>query len=250
MLAAEVAIFGMFDPSVKNIQLDYVFFVATLYQVWWDVFMDWGLLEWNEDEVTYRYYHSKSSGGDGGGRKGLFWWWPYKLRSTSLPPSMDLLHHFIINFCLRFVGMLTLYHRYTSLDGRVVCWVDGSICGDFRRTIWALLRLEWEVIKTSPSPLMSGKNEDETKGEVDDLLDLLEEETDMKPMAISSSSSDGDRGGRLGFLTSNERRSRISFGSLSDMSNLNGIQILSELCAWATIFSGIAIIAAAHREIL
>eukprot|EP00986_Skeletonema_menzelii_P015709 scaffold12474_cov153-Skeletonema_menzelii.AAC.1 len=84
-------------------------------------------------------------------------------------------------------------------------------------------------------------------------MDLLEEETDMKPMAISSSSSsDRDGGIRLGFFTSNNgnHRPRISLATLSDMSNLNGIQILSELCAWATIFSGIAIIAAAHREVL
>ena len=270
MLAAEVAIFGMFDPSVKKHPVWITcFFVATLYQVWWDVFMDWGLLEWNEDEVTYRYYHSKSSsssGSDGGGRKGLFWWWPYKLRSRRAYPHRWIYYTiFIINFCLRFVGMLTLIppvylSRRTGLI--VNTWYDpdvqlfvGSMAASaeiFRRTIWALLRLEWEVIKTSPSPLLSGKNEDEEvpKGEDDDLLYLLEEETDMKPMAISSSSSDGDRGGRLGFLTSNERWPSISLGSLSDMSNLNGIQILSELCAWATIFSGIAIIAAAHREIL
>jgi hypothetical protein len=31
---------------------------------------------------------------------------------------------------------------------------------------------------------------------------------------------------------------------------LNDIQILSELCVWATVFSGVAIIAAAHREVL
>ena len=266
MLAAEVAIFGMFDPSVKKHPVWITcFFVATLYQVWWDVFMDWGLLEWNEDEVTYQYYHSKSSSGGSAVRKGLFWWWPYKLRSRRAYPHRWIYYTiFIINFCLRFVGMLTLIppvylSRRTGLI--VNTWYDpdvqlfvGSMAASaeiFRRTIWALLRLEWEVIKTSPSPLMSGKNEvDIPTGEDDDLLDLLEEETDMKPMAISSSSSDGDRGGRLGFLTSNERRPSISLGSLSDMSNLNGIQILSELCAWATIFSGIAIIAAAHREIL
>eukprot|EP00984_Skeletonema_dohrnii_P006303 scaffold2258_cov84-Skeletonema_dohrnii-CCMP3373.AAC.4 len=263
MLAAEVAIFGMFDPSVKKHPVWITcFFVATLYQVWWDVFMDWGLLEWNEDEVTYQYYHSKSSsGGRDGGRKGLFWWWPYKLRSRRAYPHRWIYYTiFIINFCLRFVGMLTLIppvylSRRTGLI--VNTWYDpdvqlfvGSMAASaeiFRRTIWALLRLEWEVIKTSPSPLMSGKNE-VPPGEDDDLLDLLEEETDMKPMAISSSSSNG--GGRLGFLTSNERRPSISLASLSDMSNLNGIQILSELCAWATIFSGIAIIAAAHREVL
>ena len=96
--------------------------------------------------------------------------------------------------------------------------------------------------------------EESSKGEDDDLLDLLEEETDMKPMVIASSSSSGRNGGiRLGLFTSNgnhTRPRRISLALLSDMSNLNSIQILSELCAWATIFTGIAIIAAAHREVL
>ena len=265
MLAAEVAIFGMFDPSVKNHPVWIAcFFGATLYQVWWDVFMDWGLLEWSEDDVAYQYYHSSSSSGSG--RKGLFWWWPYKLRSRRAYPHRWIYYTiFILNFCLRFVGMITLIppvylSRTTGLI--VNTWYDpdfqmfvGSLAASaeiFRRTIWALLRLEWEVIKSPPkAPLLLSGKKNEGSGITpkddpdDDLLDLLEEETDMKPMAISSSSSGSDdRGGiRLQPI-------RISLGSLSDMSNLNDIQILSELCAWATIFSGIAIIAAAHREIL
>ncbi len=268
MLAAEVAIFGMFDPSLKKHPVWILcFFGATLYQVWWDVFMDWGLLEWDEDEVTYQYYHSNGSGDRR--RRSFFWWWPYRLRTRRAYPHRWIYYTiFIINFCLRFVGMLTLIppvylSRRTGLI--VNTWYDpdfqlfvgslAAISEIFRRTIWALLRLEWEVIKTSPSPLVSSKAKNMigiTKGEDDDLLDLLEEETDMKPMAISSSSTSNRNGlPSLGFLTSsNGKRSRINLTSLSDMSNLNGIQILSELCAWATIFSGVAIIAAAHREIL
>jgi len=277
MVAAEVAIFGMFDPSMKKHPLWIgCFFIATLYQVWWDVFMDWGLLEWDVDDVTHHYYHSNSSStssnkgsGSGSSRKVLFWWWPYKLRSQRAYPHRWIYHIiFIINFCLRFVGMLTLIppvylSRRTGLI--VNTWYDpdfqlfvGSLAASaeiFRRTIWALLRLEWEVIKTSPTPLLlncGGKKSNDDKmmskdddDEDDDLRDLLGEETDMKPMAISSSS------GNVAFSTFNERRrSKLSLRSLSDMSNLNDIQILSELCAWATIFSGIAIIAAAHREVL
>jgi len=278
MMAAEVAIFGMFDPSLKTHPVWIgCFFGATLYQVWWDVFMDWGLLVWDEDGVTYHYYHSNSSGSGGSGsRKVFFWWWPYKLRSQRAYPYRWIYYIiFSINFCLRFVGMLTLIppvylSRRTGLI--VNTWYDnadvqlfvGSLAAlaeIFRRTIWALLRLEWEVIKTtsSPSTLMSSgrkKNEGGIKSkddDDDDLLDLLGEETDMKPMAISSSSGLDNRGGNhLGFLTPSDvqRRRRLSLESLSDMSNLNDIQILSELCAWATIFSGIAIIAAAHREVL
>lgn len=72
---------------------------------------------------------------------------------------------------------------------------------------------------------------------------MLGDEEDMTPMEIGGSSA---------------RRRMIPFGSkgsfslesLSDMSNLNDIQILTELCVWATVFTGIAIVAAAHREVL
>lgn len=76
---------------------------------------------------------------------------------------------------------------------------------------------------------------------------LLQDEEDMKPMPIASSNNGGRR--RL-FSLARTTKESISLASLSDMSNLNDIQILSELCVWATIFSGIAIIAAAHREVL
>lgn len=285
MLAAEVAIFGMFDPSLKKNWLWIICFgVATLYQVWWDVFMDWGLLEWNMDKVVSTYYHGSSTTSSGS-RKGIFWWWPYHLRSRRAYQSNWMYYTiFLINFCLRFVGMLTLLppvylSRSTGLI--VNTWYDpdfqlfvGSLAASaeiFRRTIWALLRLEWEVIKTSSSsspvsstalPLISGKSmngngiSEETENDPDsDLNDLLliGDKSEMKPMAISSSSeSDSAVGGRrrlnIQFLRS--RKGSITLESLSDMSNLNDIQILSELCAWATIFSGIAIIAAAHREVL
>ena len=130
------------------------------------------------------------------------------------------------------------------------------------------------MIKTSSSssppvsstalPLISGKSmngngiSEETENDPDsDLNDLLliGDKSEMKPMAISSSSeSDSAVGGRRGRLNiqflRRSRKGSITLESLSDMSNLNDIQILSELCAWATIFSGIAIIAAAHREVL
>lgn len=118
-----------------------------------------------------------------------------------------------------------------------------------RRTIWALLRLEWEVIKTSEEKKMSvisgvqrGTDATTTGGEK---LSLLEEE-DMKPMPIASSST-GWRGYQVPWPLLKRSAYKTS---LSDMSDLNDIQILSELCVWATVFSGIAIIAAAHREVL
>jgi len=248
LVAAEVATFGMFDPSVKQNPIWLTcFFSATMYQIWWDVFMDWGLLE---RDVNFGYH-----GGNG-------WQWPYSLRAQRLYKRTWIYYViFAINFCLRFVGMLTLIppvylSRSTGLivrtynDPDIQLFVGSLIASAeiFRRTIWALLRLEWEVIKTnteskkieiSSSSIQTDDSHETSNGKLFD-------EEDMKPMAIASSNTSGRR---LAW-PSLRVRDTVSMTSLSDMSNLNDIQVLSELCVWATVFSGIAIIAAAHREVL
>ena len=224
--------------------------------------MDWGLLVREEEASSYYYYEDS---------KGWFKWWPYSLRTQRLYKHKWVYYIiFAINFCLRFVGLLTLIppvylSRSTGLVVNTYNDPDfqlfvGSIIASaeiFRRTIWALLRLEWEVIKTDAE---SRKNaivsaatiQDDTDDDHELLLSngntRLMDEEGMKPMEIGSSSTSqhfklwsSSRGGTIG---------AISMNSLSDMSNLNDIQILSELCVWSTVFSGIAIIAAAHREVL
>lgn len=244
MAAAQVATFGMFDPSVKHNPLWITSFaLATLYQVWWDVCMDWGLVEWNSIQRTVTLRTAR-----------LYkWTWVYYVI-------------FVINFLLRFVGMITLIppvhlSRTTGLIVRTFPdfgMFVGSLaaCAEiFRRTVWALLRLEWEVIKIrnnntavgdinhQSSFVVPDNNIEKKENEEDELSStgLDYHENDMQPMAIESS-----------IVTSTMRLPNISLKSfwLSDMSDLNDIQILTELCAWATVFSGIAIVAAAHREIL
>ena len=199
--------------------------------------MDWGLLE------------RDPSFGYGNGSK-----WPYSLRSQRIYRQQWVYYIiFAINFCLRFVGMITLMppvylsrstglivNTYNDPDFQLFAASIVASAEIFRRTIWALLRVEWEVIKTSS----------EQKNKEVCLLEngsgnLLEEEG-MKPMAISSSSV-AERGWRVWPFPGNET---FSIASLSDMSHLNDIQVLSELCVWATIFSGIPLILAAHRETL
>ncbi|KAL9190471.1 hypothetical protein ACHAXT_007682 [Thalassiosira profunda] len=256
MLAAEVAVFGLFDPTLKRSPLWLAcFLLATLYQIWWDVFMDWGLLE---RDPCYGY-HLAASGTDDSSSRWLQWW-PYTLRSQRLYRRTWIYYAiFGVNFCLRFVGMMTLIppHHLSRTTGLIVNTYNdpdfqlfaGSLVASaeiFRRTIWALLRLEWEVIKTTPA--RGGISEvdllrAEDGGDFDSALD---EDEEMKPMAIASSVEGGNISRRWPFVA----KRPLSVASLSDMSSLNDIQVLSELCVWATIFSGIAIIAAAHREVL
>jgi hypothetical protein len=106
--------------------------------------------------------------------------------------------------------------------------------------VWALLRLEWEVIKTRKEAIdrqacITRNNHGETN-EIE--LSGLEQESDMTPMTVGSS------------FKSLEIRHTLKSIRLSSMSDMNDVQILTELGVWATVFSGIAIIAAAHREVL
>jgi hypothetical protein len=225
MLAAEVATFGMFDPSIKKHPIWICCFtIATLYQVWWDVFMDWNLLEW--DYVERRF----------------------ALRSERLYKRTWVYYLiFVINFLLRFVGMVTLIppvhlSRTTGLIVKTFpdYWMFlGPLAASveiFRRTVWALLRLEWEVIKTRKEAQACIRD---NHGEINEIeLSGLEHESDMKQMAVGSS------------FNGLEIRRTLRSIRLSNMSDLNDIQILTELGVWATVFSGIAIIAAAHREVL
>jgi len=248
LLAAEVAVFGLFDPSVKQSPLwRTCFFGATIYQVWWDVFMDWGLLERNP---TFGSYPGASR-------------WPYCLRSRRLYRRKWVYPIiFGINLCLRFVGMVTLIppvylsrstglivNTYNNPDFQLFVGSLAASAEIFRRTIWALLRLEWEVIKTSNK----GDSENEVKGMTSndsDGVGNLSEEDGMQPMSIASSGMVGRDGRRRSPPWPFAAEKSFSFASLSDMSHLDDIQILSELCVWATVFSGIALVAAAHREVL
>lgn len=189
--------------------------------------MDWGLVEW---DYTKRQFALRS--------KRLYkrTWIYYVI--------------FAINFLLRFVGMVTLIppvhlSRTTGLIEETFPdfgMFVGSLaaCAEiFRRTVWGLLRIEWEVIKTRKETggqvsSLQSPNTDVTEVE----MQTFESEQDMKPMAIKTSL------GSLRISTS------LKSFRLSDMSELNDIQIITELCVWATVFSGIAIVAAAHREVL
>ena len=229
--------------------------------------MDWGLLE-RDNSLEYDYYYG--NGGDRDRNRSWLWRWPYSLRSRRLYRGKWVYFAiFFVNFCLRFVGMMTLIppsylSRTTGLivntyhDPDFQLFVGSLIaCAEiFRRTIWALMRLEWEVIKSSPAQSTRGSAETDesirptSMREVDNDFLPLEME-DMKPMSIASSEVNVERRGPTWKrLWPSGRSGGFTFSSLSDMTGMNDIQVLSELCVWATIFSGVAIIAAAHREVL
>ena len=241
LLAAEVALFGVFDPSVKGHWVWIGCFVgATLYQVWWDVFMDWELLVWYNGEGEQR-----------GQRWQCLRWWPFALRRTRLYESTSIYYSiFAINFLLRFCWTLNFIPmRYLEEGGTVVSTYGPDIPMIFgpmlasaeiiRRTLWGLLRVELEAIKTSPPPQSSkSAGDDDEEGRRRAVDDLMMSQEELKPMSIGQ----GDA----------RTSSALNTGALieSDMSDLDDGQVMMELCLWATAFASLGIWAAARRQIM
>ena len=239
-LAAEVALFGLFEPDAKrNVLWICCFVCATLYQVWWDVFQDWALLE-------------KSDDGSGG----------YRLRSTRLYSRKSVYYDiFAANFMLRFCWTMTLIpRRYLSQSGML----RDAYSSDFqtfvgpalakaeiiRRSLWGLIRVEWEAIKTSTEQSKSTSGDDHGEREEKSSGFDLDDGEKLEPMQIGSGFRRGRRRGGLS-LPGLDPILEPYFGmARREMSSMTELQILGELCLYATAFSSLGIFAAAHRHVL
>lgn len=239
-LAAEVALFGLFEPDAKQNALWIGCFVcATLYQVWWDVFQDWALLEKTED-------------GSGG----------YRLRSTRLYSRKSVYYGiFLANFMLRFCWTMTLIpRRYLSQSGML----RDAYSSDFqtfigpalasaeiiRRSLWGLIRVEWEAIKTSREQSKSTNDDGHVQREDDSSGFDLGDGGKLEPMQIGSGFGRGRRRGGLS-LPGLDPILEPYFGmARREMSSMTELQILGELCLYATAFTSLGIFAAAHRHVL
>ena len=211
LVAAEVAMFGVFSPARKqNTTFLLAFVGATLYQVWWDVFMDWELLEFK------------------GGKA--------KLRSKRLYASKKMYWSIlVINFLLRFCWTLSFMpQRYLTKAGVLQTssdftkFIGPAIASAeiIRRTLWGLLRFELEAIK-------SCGDDEAVKTQLKRCSDATEEEgIEMQAM----------------MLENDVVIKGSSFGRHNDMSGNSDLTILRELVVWATIFCSCGILAAAHRD--
>lgn len=243
-VAYQVAMFGLFFPSTRRSPIWICSFVgATLYQIWWDIFMDWELLVWK------------------GGR--------WQLRTARLYPNKSTYWTICgANVLLRFCWTLSfLPPRYLDRSGVLTKTFGGDlndiltltigaaeIC---RRTMWGWLRFEWETIKVSReegleenqqqlSNTMSAEEKNNTV--VDD-----EQGLELAPMDVVNSDSGLDNRNKqptsLIIRTSdgkNRNRGCMSWIK-SDMSSLNDVQILGELSLYTATFAIIGLVAAAHR---
>jgi len=247
LLAAEVAMFGVFDPSKQKTFLWLgSFVIATLYQVWWDIFMDWDLLVPNQNS------------------KG-FWSWicGYRLRENRLYPSKSFYAAvMLINITLRFCWTLSfLPPRYLNQAGVLSDTFQQSDWSRalapaiasaeiIRRTMWGWIRLEAEAIKVKeeqenpvlpPAALLElqyrGENPEESfRGVLDG----------MQPMSMGQ----GLGGQHRWSFSKRQGIIPVLFENLKTLEYSSELQILAELSLWATVFTTLGLIAAAHRMTL
>jgi len=232
-VAAQVATFGVFHPDQQNTAAFLASFaIATLYQIWWDIFMDWGFFERN-------------------GRTG-----GWRLRRHRLYRSRSFYWVIcFINVVLRFCWTLSfLPPRYLNAAGVL----KEGFKSDFflgpaiasaeivRRTLWGLLRFEWEAAKDTPfdeDDLLHPKrgsavsfSDQPTKG------DMIQDGLELTPMKLGAGGSASTRPRSFALVPSS---SPLKF--TSDMSSMNDTQILGELCLYSTAFALIGALLAAHR---
>jgi hypothetical protein len=222
-VAAQVSMLGLFDPSKKEKVLWVFAFVgATLYQIWWDVFMDWELFEFLPNNRSF----------------------PFRLRSFRLYKSRFMYWTiFSVNCVLRFGWTLSFLPQWyldssglllKTFDGHFARVVGPAIASAeiVRRMLWGFLRLELEAIKTCAN----------------DDPQLREE------LRRSSSEESGIELKERGGEDLSEEPSIFTFQTSpmpiewrGDMSSLSDLQILGELCLWATAFAALGCMAASHR---
>jgi hypothetical protein len=155
MIAAEVAMFGAFDPEKKkSFSWNACFFVATFYQTFWDVFFDWEIFK-----IKFNEHQQESSRTKAGfayfGKNDIC----ISLRDKRLYSHKNMYYTiFVINLFLRFFWTLSLIpSNHLSRSGNLIEQVGIgiqryatsmiAIAEIIRRTCWGLLRVELEAIK-------------------------------------------------------------------------------------------------------
>ena len=216
--------FGVFHPDKKdNIVWLASFVIATLYQCWWDVYMDWNLIDRKGSLRSKRLYQSTS-----------FYWaiaWINIVLRFCWTLSFVPLHY------LNASGVLT-----ENLVGNWATHILGPVIGSaeiIRRMLWGLLRFEWEAVKTNTS-------EDENVENIyleDDDSNPGSGSVELQPMLIRASGESA--GVKIQSPPSQKKDSPLL--CVSDMSSMNAVQVIGELVLYATTFCCFCFIMAAHR---
>ncbi|GAX10361.1 hypothetical protein FisN_3Lh572 [Fistulifera solaris] len=210
--AAQVAVTGVYYPNWHGSTLWLTaFVVATLYQIYWDIFMDWGLLE-------------RSSG-------------RWRLRSERLYNSRALYWSIAsINVVLRFCWTLTFIPPQYLNPAGILIQQNKLIMSPFfasaeivRRTLWGWLRFEYEALKV---------RKDEGVSEGDEIL--VTDNLELAPMEKMDTAESKP--------STIEFTPHTQVNSWNDMASLNDTQVLLELSVYAVTFLTLWLVAVAHRS--
>ena len=235
-LAAQVVILGVFfEPQKKNhFSIWVVLYVfATVYQILWDIFMDWEMFSWKIRDNRFelrknRLYSSKS------------------VYVAIMVLNIILRFGWILNFIpMQYLSQTTGVLEYTfSADFSTFVSPLLACAEIIRRTLWGFLRFELEALKTVKEDecKLTGAIHDGVDGnkaqdmENDDGIEM------MKPMSIETAINNANNSFSFKSLSS------ITFWN--DLSTTSDIQILWELCVYETIFLLTGIVAGIHRQVL
>ena len=275
-LAAQVVILGAFFEPKKGHHFSFwimLYVIATVYQILWDIFMDWELLAWKTTAIETAAAVTSSSKGNGiGDSIGI--WKSLELRKNRLYSNKSLyVGILILNIILRFGWMLNFIpSRYLSQTTGVLEYTFSADFSTFvapflasaeiiRRTLWGFIRLELEAVKTMEkdesivrnsvtstnmvnTTIINGTTESKRGIIIDHGVD---DGIEMKPMSISTTVDNSKN------MVSFKTLSFFTFQNNSDVGmrdTSNDVQILWEVCAYGTIFMFTGFIAAIHRQVL
>jgi len=232
---------GIMYPAWRSSPWGIFFFVlVTLYQVSWDVFMDWELLVWKKDGLVLReqrIFHNPS------------------------------IYYFIltVNILLRFCWTMTFIpSRYLSPTSGLLMYTFSADFSTFkgpalasaeiiRRTLWTILRVEWEVLKVIQRPSASAHGVDLERNCSDESLDsmMTYKADSMTAMPIMQSMPSYRRHVEsLQSIRSNVQDMIPILFSTTNMSSASEIQIIRELLIYATLFISFGIVAIIHRGVM
>lgn len=228
--AAQIAMWGVFDPRKTESKVWITgFILSTLYQIWWDIFQDWELLNW-DPSAQFRF----------------------QLRAHRLYRSKSMYYCILlVNIVLRFGWALSfLPSRYLSPSGALL----DTFSVDFnafvaptlafaeiiRRTLWGLIRFELEVLKEKEKEKQAKILRERQRQDMESSMEYNGME--MEPMSIACSNKSQMK--FSGWTTST-----LSL-FFNDLSVANEVQILWELCSYALIFTCLGVMAAVHRYVM
>ena len=156
--------------ALENLLLFFLV-VNSIYCFSWDILMDWGMGV-NSEWVCY---HDLGSGGgskgeeEGGGVEGVGVGRQFNKRSILRPVLLFgnfwSITAIVLNFILRFSWLLRFYENDLSFtkDQYVLLLQFLEV---FRRGVWNIFRLEWELIKVTRDQLKKGREAENDVGTV------------------------------------------------------------------------------------